>query len=208
MHNYVCFDIGNVLCHIDLNKFVNTLIVTGQKNTPEEAFNFISNIQHHQDIGLLDMTKALSTELELKSNTQLDYLKNAWLNVVFPNTEMINLLKTMKKEGLKIALLSNIGIDHANYIRTTIPELNEYIQHFSFEVGARKPTKLFFQSFLYDYPEFRDGLFVDDRLENCQAGEQYFQSFNFNLEDSKTINNQINKLKNIIYGENNHPSFF
>ena len=55
----------------------------------------------------------------------------------------------------------------------------------SYEVGARKPSKLYYQSFLLDHPEYKGCLYVDDLPQNLAVGRYYgFRSFEYNLEEN------------------------
>ena len=78
-----------------------------------------------------------------------------------------------------------MGLEHAAYIRNNHPEVFAgRILHLSCEVGARKPTKLYFQSFLMQHPEFADSVFVDDREENLEMAKQMgFEPHQFSLEN-------------------------
>ena len=68
---------------------------------------------------------------------------------------MMDFLKELENQDVKIALLSNMGLEHATFIRESLPELFQgRLLHLSCEVGARKPTKLYYQSFLQDHDEF------------------------------------------------------
>ena len=64
------------------------------------------------------------------------------------------------------------------------PVFNKCIQHFSCEVGARKPSKLFFQSFLMEEPHFHRSIFIDDIDENVEMAKKCgFRAVRFNIND-------------------------
>ena len=90
--------------------------------------------------------------------------------------------------NLQVALLSNIGVEHAAMMNQVLQDGDFFqgaIKHFSCDVGARKPSKLFYQSFLQQHPEFVGSLYVDDLVENLEASRQFgFRTLHMSLEQS------------------------
>jgi FMN phosphatase YigB (HAD superfamily) len=119
---------------------------------------------------------------------------------------MIKILdKIRSEEGLEIALLSNIGFEHAKLVHKLLSydECGFFFnhKHFSCEVGARKPTKLFYQSFLMQHPEFQGCLYVDDLQENLDAADELgFRIRKFSLQDTD-VKQRIYNLGKIIRGD-------
>lgn len=192
-----CFDIGNVLCRVNLDAFTAKLVDLGHvKDTTEGTF-FLEGIQAPTDIGLYALEEAVLRYFKL-SHEDLMVLKKAWKHAVTPVPAMTNFLHELKDKRHVVALLSNIGFEHAKLLRK-IPEYNMCIQHFSCEVGARKPTKLFFQSFLLENPGYYGSYFVDDRIENLDSAAKFgFIPIKFNLEFIKDDNDALKELKSLI----------
>lgn len=199
---YIAFDIGNVLCHVDLTDFQGHLIDTGLFETSEKAFEFIASIQAGQDLGMCNIKQEFGRFFPKLAEKELEAIRLSWLETIKPSTEMFDLLSELQERGFSIALLSNIGIDHAQKIRQEYSVLNNCYQHFSFEVGARKPTSLYYQSFIlknhhwtYSYP-----FFFDDRKENIVGAYGYLDpvlfdlnSFPNDLEAANFIRNKIER---------------
>jgi len=165
------FDIGNVLVQVDFEEFYSVFKSLGVRKDP---FTFLCDIQGRQDIGVLTMQVAIREILGVRSQSQVDRLMKAWDNSIKPNKEMLDFVDDLKEGGAKVALLSNMGPSHADHIRKIEPRLFEgCILHLSGEVGARKPTKLYYQSFLMQNKQFEQCLFVDDRQENLDMAESF-----------------------------------
>ena len=211
---HVAFDIGNVLCEFDLDKFTYEMFKTTGIPT-SRAYNFLESIQNAQDIGLTTVRKSLQMlipppphSLYLK-DTEIDHLINAWCSIIYPSEMMINFLDNLRSEGIKIALLSNMGKEHHEYLMNKYPKLfTGVVQHISYEVGARKPTKLFFQSFMLDHDDFKGAAYIDDIEENCRAAKKYsFKVYKFDLKETLKLKQseqkiELTKLRNIIISQN------
>ncbi len=205
----VAFDIGNVLCHFDIYRFTEKLSkVVGI--TDHDAYFLLVRLQALQDIGVTSVATELESQYRLKGEEIME-LVDAWNSTVYPNDSMMRFLENLKTENTKIALLSNMGPEHLGYLKKTVPDLfQDTIHHISCEVGARKPTKLFFQSFIMDNDIFKGCVYIDDIEENLRAGKKYsFKSYQFNLENHMKLTlaqqkTELDRLKNMII--NMHPN--
>jgi FMN phosphatase YigB (HAD superfamily) len=176
-------DIGNVLCHIDFTSFINCL----SKNlnvTREEVWYFLSRAQKLHDLGLTKMEDDLKDHFKIRSPVIIEELIESWNHSLKPNFHIINGVQELSEElEIEIALLSNIGVEHASWFNQNI-KMNKTIKHFSCFVGARKPTILYYQSFLQRYPQFTGSIYVDDNRDNLSTGTEIgFSSHYFNLEE-------------------------
>ena len=179
----VAFDIGNVLCHFDISKFTTKLSqVLGVSD--HDAYFFLDHIQASQDIGVTTVAKSLEYKFKLNAG-EMSELLDAWNDTLKPSEQMLNFMDNLRDIGIKIALLSNMGPEHASFLRSTCPRMfDDTIQHLSFEVGARKPTKLFFQSFCLNNDDFSSCLYLDDIEENLKAGKKFgFKVYRFHLDE-------------------------
>lgn len=187
---YVALDIGNVLCHVDFNQFLNDL--SEALNIPlDEALYFLNRSQKLHDLGLTVMKDELKDHLKIKSPVITNKLLDSWNKCITPDLDVLNLFNTMtEKHNLKVALVSNIGIEHAALMEHVLAHngfFQNAIKHFSCNVGARKPTLLYYQSFLWEHPEFERCAYVDDVIENLEAGKRFgFQTYHFALDKMDT----------------------
>jgi FMN phosphatase YigB (HAD superfamily) len=186
--NYVCLDVGNVLVHVDFQSFINDL--SEQLNiTLEEAEYFMNRTHALHDIGLTTMSDELRDHFKIRSTIIMNKLLTSWNKIIKPNYSMVDfMLKMMKNHETKVALLSNMGLEHAVLIELVLSHHNFFqqcVKHLSCQVGARKPTKLYFQSFLFQYPEFYGAAYLDDLRENLNMGAEFgFRPLLFNINDA------------------------
>lgn len=207
---HVAFDIGNVLYRFDKLKFVNKLVEIVNKFVYDintcDAYLFLERLQPLQDIGVTTLHQELRYKFPFLSTEDLELLIDAWNETLTPNEMMLNLLDNLKSDGVKIALLSNMGAEHIRYLRREYPTvLDNTIQHISCEVGAKKPHKLFFQSFCLDNDDFSNCVYVDDLEENLKAGKKYsFKIYHFELDQVLKLSQskqkiELDRLKKMIY---------
>lgn len=195
---YIALDIGNVICHANMNKFIGEISETFNISI-DEATRFLRSFQQMHDLGLTNMESQLRVWFDCKSEITSKKLINHWCDSIFPSIEMVEMLTGLLNSGVNIALLSNIGIEHAELLQHKIPTIyNGSIKHFSCFVGARKPSMLYYQSFLLQHPEFKGCLYVDDLMENLEASKQFgFQPYHFTLEQPG-VAYQVHEIEKII----------
>ncbi len=184
---YAAFDIGNVLVNVDFPGFINKLSKT-LNITVEDATYFLNRSHAMHDLGLTVMKDELIDHLHIKSSVLRDELIQDWNNCITPADWFLDKIDALcDKHGIKVAFLSNVGTEHAVRMRNTLGPYKffaEGIKHFSCEVGARKPTFLYYQSFLQLHPEFHGCPYFDDLRENLEAGSKFgFKPFRFSLEE-------------------------
>ncbi len=215
---HVAFDIGNVLVDFDVYKFTRKLSeVTGISD--HAAYFFIDHLQRQQDIGITSVSHGLEYKFDKLTSAQLDELLFTWNDTITPNEMMLNFLEKLKGEGVKVAFLSNMGPEHLIHLRSTLPQMFDGVaQHISCEVGARKPSKLFFQSFCLDHDEFcisEDGrkpnfngcVYIDDLEENLKVGKKYgFKVYNLKLDELSKLSQskqkiELDRLKTMIFNK-------
>ena len=189
-NKYICLDIGNVLIKLDFSKFLEDL--SYEVNiTKNDANDFLYRIQKDHDIGLIDFKRELTYLFNIKSEVKLEKLLKSWdTTLVYSYMDFITPLNYLLDNNYKIGLLSNIGFEHKQLVNNYIKNINNYIdknnniiRHYSCDVGARKPTKLYFQSFLIENPDFKNCLYFDDIEENVEGGIRAgFKGKIFNLQ--------------------------
>lgn len=197
----VAFDIGNVLCHIDLEGFYDFLVKDNIMTDRQQAEDFIASIQHPQDLGLYNIRQGFyrfNPQLHEQNRSKIQGLYYAWLDIVEPSEEMLGVIDDALRAGYEVALLSNIGFDHSSLVRQKCKVFKHCHQHFSCEVGARKPTQLFYQSFMLQYGWKIGSIFLDDRKENIEAAKPYFNGMVFDLDDYKNDKDAANVVRDML----------
>jgi len=204
---HIAFDLGNVIFNYDLDNFIKQIRShdDARKIFPNynEAKIFVQESEHLSYIGATTLYKRLSHKFSHLSEDNKISIINTWNNIIYPDQRMLDFIEELKKENVKIALLSNMGLEHAEYLRNKYPEVFDVEAiHLSYEVGAFKPTKLFYQSFLLEYPDFSECVYLDDLEENILMGSRFkFNSVLFDLkklsqESEKNFKLNLDKIKN------------
>ncbi len=200
--NKLAIDIGQVICHLDFRNF-NKLLANHACISEESADRFLFESQKMHDLGFSILEKDLNNRL-YDFNLLPVYVKEVvaeWHKTVIPNPIVMEWLKKLLSRRVEIALVSNIGMEHAETMKTLLSPIYEHlnvVKFFSCEVGARKPTYVYYQTFLNMYPKFKRCVYMDDNLDNIEAGKLFeFQSIPFDLSKMKDDTEIITALKNI-----------
>lgn len=201
---YLCADIGNVLCHVSFDQFLRELS-EALNITLEDGKYFLNRSQKLHDLGLTVMADELRDHFKIKSPVIIEKLLATWNQCITPDLDILNMCNHLtERHDLKVALLSNIGIEHASLMEQILEHngfFHNAIKHFSCHVGARKPTLLFYQSFLIEYPEFQGSLYIDDIVENLEMGKRFgFQPYHFAL-DSMNISEELSEIEKLLLGD-------
>lgn len=197
----VCLDIGSVLCTVDYQSFVE-MISTTFNLTLADSKRFLKRFQQMHDLGFTTMEDELKDRFGLKSEATIQKLVRHWNDCVKTSYEMLAMLNNVKRQhGLEVALLSNIGPEHAVLMEDRLAWggfFKDAVKHLSCAVGARKPSKLYYQSFLQQHPEFTCSIYVDDLQENLDASKPFgFQTFRLSLEEPDALS-KIAELEKLI----------
>ena len=201
---FLAVDLGNVICDVSFNPFIKSLSKALNVSIDDVNY-FLNRTQKLHDLGLTDIRSELSDHFKIKSLPIIDDLMIEWNKTVKRNVFMVSTLQDMiNKNDIKIALLSNIGIEHAAEMHNTLTEnvFNNTIKFFSCEVGTRKPSYLYYKTFLDMYPDFRGCVYLDDRLENIEASKKFeFNAQHFVLDNFKSVSelaNRVGEIKSLI----------
>lgn len=188
---YVCLDVGNVLVHSKFDEFLKKLSKS-LNITIEDAMYFMNRTQKLHDLGCTKMADELRDHFKIKSPVTMDELLSYWNDVIIPSGHIIGLLNDLSKNHkVKVALLSNVGLEHAERMGEVLSHVmvndtffDNAVKFFSCHVGARKPTLLYYHLFLELHPEFKHAVYIDDLHENLDASKQFhFNTFHFSLEE-------------------------
>src|SRR5690606_25313186 len=171
--------------------------------TVEDCTAYIEYILGMADIGLFTIKQAFENLLVFRDKKPelLEGMLDLWSKIIIEVPEMTDLIKRLKdKHKIRIALLSNISYEHSLIFRNKFdPIFNSCITHFSCNIGAKKPSKIYFQSFLYDNIGFRGSLFFDDVESNViEAQNQGFKAIQFRLDEFTSFENAANDLESKI----------
>jgi len=202
----VAFDIGNVLVKINFEPFKECWQQLGLHHH-EDYMDFLLDLHGQQDVGLTTIRRAIKerfyNNLPRPMDSVLSNLEVAWDKIIIPNDKMIKFMNSLRDDGHPVALWSNMGKEHAELIEDEYPEIIEgKITHLSCEVGARKPTKLYYQSFLLDHPEFKGCVYLDDLVPNIERAKSYgVEAIHFELDkevENDTLSKRIQAVRDLL----------
>ena len=196
---FIAFDLGNVLIDVDLQPFWSAVDdIQCVREDVEDLLRLYERPEFCGDVDMLDVFRDA-----LNNTEEAQYLTDSWCKGLKPDEQMFNFISSLKSEGVKIAYLSNIGSRHLSFMRNRYPEFMKCasVEHMSCEVGAAKPSLIYYQSFLLQHDDFKGCTYLDDRMENVLMGSKCkFNSVHFDLEALKkekpsVLKNEINKIK-------------
>jgi FMN phosphatase YigB (HAD superfamily) len=191
---YLAVDIGNVLAEVNYDKFLRPLSKTFNISI-EDAKYFMDNNQKLHDLGYIEIGKDIKNHFNVKSEVIIEELLAAWDDMIRPAYRVIEALQEINGMcPIKVALLSNIGIEHAKLFKLQYHYVNYMnffspaIKYFSCDVGVRKPSLIYYKSFLQMYPEWNGCLYIDDIQENLDVAKQFgFKTYRFALDEGSLI---------------------
>lgn len=195
----IAFDIGNVLFRFDPSPLLDLLIGLNIVENTAMAYEFMGgSFQHSQEIGLYDIKQRFYQLNPKLSSDTLQEIYDRWMETFEPSLPMIEIVEELIANKHSVALLSNIGPDHAKFVRDKCKIFDKCIQHFSCDVGARKPTRLFFQSFHIQNCWGRDTLYFDDREDNIAMGGEYHNAVLFDINSFTSDEEAAKKMRGYI----------
>lgn len=200
----LCLDIGNVIFDVDVGPFLDKLSEVTNTSL-EDVERALKRFHHLHDLGFTTIQEEIKDRFGIKSQVILSQLIDEWNASIYPRPDIINKFYDLSLTyHFDIALLSNIGVEHARIVKKLLHKssISDFYQnakkHFSCEVGARKPHKLFYQSFLQQYPQFEGAVYVDDLIENLESSKQFgFQTIHMSLEQSN-IESKMLEIEKLI----------
>jgi putative hydrolase of the HAD superfamily len=164
-------DLGNVLVHLRIGRFVRRLQQRTGPGGPARDPLFAEEAYHRfarGEIGPPEFHAAV--ERRLKLAWPYDEFVAAWTDVFEENGESVAAVRRMKAHR-PVYLLSNTDPLHWESIRARWDWTAEFTGlHLSFEVGLEKPDPRFYRTFLERHGLAAERcLFVDDMSENVAA---------------------------------------
>ncbi len=172
----IYFDMGNVLVFFDFKQMTRQVAdCTGL--TPEKVHEilFQNPLRESFEKGYIKTEQLYSHLLSLSPKSfTLDQFTSAFSDIFTPNLELWPLISELKKNGLRLILLSNTSECHFEFIDSHYPILKEFDHHIlSYKIGSWKPDQRIFKKALEQAqcaPE--ECFYTDDIAEFIQSGAQ------------------------------------
>lgn len=147
----IYFDLGNVLVFFSLPKmFAQMAHCTGMSPSGVKQLLFETELRELYEKGLIDTEQLYRTFLKQSPHPfSLHEFMASFSDIFTPNTDLWPVVENLKKEGIRLVLLSNTSECHFNYAYSHYPILHQFDHKIlSFEVGAWKPDPRIFQKAL------------------------------------------------------------
>jgi len=147
----VIFDVGGVILFCDHGLICDRLSALS-KHSPSEIYQFIfrDGLEKLYDEGKLSTKEFYEKIAKLpKIDIEFDRFCKIWSDVYEENLSVTQLIKELKKNDLKLYLLSNTNELHYLHIRNKYKILDEFDDYIlSYQVGHRKPNREIFDTVL------------------------------------------------------------
>ena len=193
---YILFDSDGVC--IQAERFSDVLL-REKGITTETTSAFFSTIFQECLIGKRDLKQSLPPYLEewgIKSS--VDELLAYWFSSENkPNTELLNYVQVLRKDGMQCYLATNQEKYRTEYMEHEMGFGNLFDSIFSSaNLGFVKPARKFYEIIHTEIgsPNKKEVLFVDNTLENIQSADEFgfqtilYKNFPQCLESLKLLN--------------------
>ena len=194
----IIFDFGGIILTVKMKEIVKKF--TDSKEKQEFLLNNVVNSPEWIEYGLIDtgyITKEDFINLvnDRTNNIHKDLVEdfiNNYINHVYVDDKIIELIKDLKKQGYKIYLLSNTQkYSYEKFIKD-IEYLFDGIT-LSFKEHLLKPYNAIYERLIEKYnlvPE--ESLFIDDREDNISTANKY------GIKGRKVERNSIEDIKKVL----------
>lgn len=141
---------------------------------PEEFFG----LEHVADfdIGRIDTAEFISrSKNSLGLNVSDGEFLFEYSNNMKPDFKMLDVVRIMKRNGLKLAMISNINSHHYRYVRLVHPRIFTCFDYLmlSFQHGFKKPDRRMWEKPVEDLGiPLNDWFYIDDLAVNVGAFKQ------------------------------------
>ncbi len=197
----ITFDIGNVLVDFNPIAYLDTFDFYAETKKKLNEIIFESEHWDKYDCGIYETYTDIANKLsiiypDLAKEIKM-VLNRDWVKIHYLKEGTVNLLKTLKKAGYKIYILSNISKDSYSFVSKY--DFFKLVDGgvYSYNIRISKPNALIYKRLLDEYNLVpNESVFIDDRKINIEGAEKIgikgvlFTTLN---EVSKNLKSILNK---------------
>jgi HAD superfamily hydrolase (TIGR01509 family) len=170
----IVFDLGKVLVDFDYSIAAQKISARSTKQLPDlQHFLGSSPILARFESGLLTRGQFFAELREITGLTSdIDEFVSDFADIFVPIPAMIGLHEELRRQGFQTYIFSNTNDIAIGHIRREFPFFKNFDGYiFSCEVGAMKPELKIYEA-MEKMSDRRgaDLIYIDDRLENIEAG--------------------------------------
>jgi glucose-1-phosphatase len=147
----ILFDLGNVIVHFSHALMCEQIGVVLRRTGPEaRSFLIDSGLMWDFERGKIGESELLAAvERDLGVSVEAVALSTACSDIFRLNDPIVPIIESLKKQGLRLVVLSNTSHWHIDWIRRQWDVLNLFDQLvLSYEVGAIKPEPMMYEAAL------------------------------------------------------------
>jgi len=172
MQKYLILDLGNVLVHVDFEKFY-TRIKSVVGYNYNETMKKMAPLMSEYNKGSYTAENFYKQVCRLlKLNVDFNFFSKAWVDIFEPNKELLTYLGTLKKEHLTIILASNTDPLHFEFVKKKYGFKFVDSLYLSYKEQLIKPDPAFFQQLIAKMDINPDhAIFFDDLPENVKSAQ-------------------------------------
>lgn len=181
----IVFDIGNVLLTFKPEEYFSYV---NRKDICQYIFSAMAWKQY--DLGVKTKAEVETALIQgwPEEAEVIHHMLENWEQVLQPK-KMIDVLESLRKEGYKVYLLSNLSYDAAAYIKEKYA-LFELVDGYvlSFEEHVIKPNPVIYEVLVQRYGlRYEESVFIDDARVNVEAAKQLGMYGIHCIDEDKTI---------------------
>ena len=153
---------------------VSTIFMDNRRFNAEQIEFMRKQIFRNVDVGALTMEEMFE-KTSARFGLDKTQMIEEWTSYECVLTDTIELIKRLKKDGHRVALLSNAAVSYVDYLFDKF-DLNKYFDYkfVSAAYGYAKPDKEFYKLCVDSFTEqFDEVYFTDDNPANLQDLQQF-----------------------------------
>lgn len=172
----IYFDLGNVLIFFSLPKMFDQMArCTGMTSSAVKQLLYETELRQLYETGLINTEQLYRTFLKHSPHSfSLHEFMAAFADIFTPNTELWPLVHDLKKQNIRLVLLSNTSECHFNYAYSHYPILQQFDHKIlSYELGVWKPDpRIFEKALLHSHCASEECFYTDDIPEFIASARQ------------------------------------
>jgi putative hydrolase of the HAD superfamily len=193
----IYFDLGNVLIFFSPAKMFDQIAQCTGLNPPQvKQALYDTDLRERYEKGLIDTEHLYRSFLKQSPHPfSLHDFMSSFANIFTPNTDLWPLVMALKRQNVRLILLSNTSECHFNYAYSHYPILHQFDHKIlSYEVGLWKPDTRIFQKALTHSHCFPEECFYIDDIPDFIASARKAGLPGATFTDVPTLKKQLIQL--------------
>ncbi|PIS02959.1 MAG: HAD family phosphatase [Chlamydiae bacterium CG10_big_fil_rev_8_21_14_0_10_42_34] len=172
----VYFDLGNVLVFFSFPKMLGQMSrCTGLSLEQIQKLLIHTELREQYEKGLINTKQLYETFLKQAPHPfTLPEFTHAFSDIFTPNTDLWPLIEDLKKNGIRLVLLSNTSQCHFDFAKKHYPILDVFDHKvLSYELGVWKPDiQIFEKALIHSQCQLDECFYTDDIAEFIESARK------------------------------------